>query len=85
MKTAIKMFPGFGWIETRRSKFEKIRVFKVDPFNLLSFLVPKLRSVTPIYFFFSFGSKINKFEQKKSEKNKINSKNLKVAGNHPNI
>ena len=45
MKTDIKMFLGFGWIETRRSKIVKIRVFKVDYFNLLSFLAPKLRSV----------------------------------------
>jgi hypothetical protein len=45
MKTAIKMFAGFGWIETRRSKFAKIRVFKVDHFNLPLFLVTKLRSV----------------------------------------
>jgi len=30
MKTDIKMFLGFGWIETRRSKIAKIRVFKVD-------------------------------------------------------
>ena len=28
MKTDIKMFLGFGWIETRRSKIAKIRVFK---------------------------------------------------------
>ena len=32
--------------------------------------------------FATFHSKINKFEQKKSE---INEKNLKVAGNYPNI
>ena len=45
MTTAKKMFPGFGWIETRRSKFAKIRVCKVDHLNLPLFLVPKLRSV----------------------------------------
>ena len=33
MKTAIKMFMGFRWIETRRSKFAKIRVFRVDYFD----------------------------------------------------
>ena len=36
MKTAIKMFPGFGWIETRRSKIAKIakiRVFRGDYFD----------------------------------------------------
>ena len=45
MKTDIKMFLGFGWIEARRSKIAKIRVFKVDYFNLLLFLVTKLKSV----------------------------------------
>ena len=43
---------------------------------------------TPISFFTTFGSKINEFGRKKSEKNeKIpkNSKNLKVAGNYPSI
>ena len=33
MKTAIKMFPGFGWIETRRSKIAKIRAFRGDNFD----------------------------------------------------
>ena len=43
---------------------------------IFRFLVPKLRSVaqnewkkTPIYIFSTFGSKINEFERKKSEKN----------------
>ena len=45
MKTDIKMFLEFGWIETRRSKIAKIRVFKIDDFNLPLFLVPKLRLV----------------------------------------
>ena len=40
---------------------------------------------TPIYIFSIFGSKINVFERKKSEKKRKNSKNLKVAGNYPNI
>jgi hypothetical protein len=40
---------------------------------------------TPIYFFSTFGSKINEFEQKKSEKKEKNSENLKVAGNYPCI
>jgi hypothetical protein len=40
---------------------------------------------TPIYIFSTFGSKINEFERKKLEKNKKNPKNLKVAGNYPNI
>jgi hypothetical protein len=40
---------------------------------------------TPINIFCTFGSKINMFERKKSEKKGKNSKNLKVAGNHPNI
>ena len=59
MKTAIKMFPGFGWIYSGRSKFEKIRVFKVDHFTLPLFFFPKLRSVAQnewknphIYFFY---------------------------------
>ena len=92
MKTAIKMFWGFRWIGTRGSKFEKIRVFKVDNFILPLCLVPKLRSVAqnewkkhPYIFFSTFGSKINKFERKKSEKNKKKSKNLKGAGNYPHI
>ena len=33
MKTAMNMFPGFGWIETRRSKIAKIRVFRGDYFD----------------------------------------------------
>jgi hypothetical protein len=37
---------------------------------------------TPIYISSTFGSKINEFERKELEKN---SKNLKVAGNYPNI
>ena len=45
MKTDIKMFPGFRWIGTQRSKFAKIRVFKVDYVILALFLLPKLRSV----------------------------------------
>jgi hypothetical protein len=40
---------------------------------------------TPIYIFSTFGAKINEFERKKSERNKKKSKNLKVAGNYPNI
>ena len=67
----------------------KIRVFKVDYFILPLFLVAKLRSVAK---FFKnewkkhpYFSKINEFERKKSEKKQKNSKNLKVAGNYPNI
>ena len=37
------------------------------------------------YYFSTFGSKINEFEQKKSEKIGKIQKNLKVAGNYPNI
>jgi hypothetical protein len=33
---------------------------------------------TPIYFFSTFGSKINKFERKKSEKNEKNPKTQKL-------
>jgi hypothetical protein len=40
---------------------------------------------TPIHIFSAFGSKINKFKWKKLEKNKKIPKNLKVAGNYPNI
>ena len=76
MKTAIKMFPEFGWIEARKSKISKIWVFKVDYFNLPIFFVPKLKSVaqsewkkTAIYIFSIFGSKSNELEQEKSEKN----------------
>ena len=42
------MFPTFGWIETGRSKFAKIRVFKVDNFVLPLFLATKLKSVAQI-------------------------------------
>ena len=42
MKTAIKMFPGFGWIENRRSKFAKIRVFRVDYFDFFMQKIEKL-------------------------------------------
>jgi hypothetical protein len=73
MKTAIKVFLGFRWIGTRRSKFAKIRVFKVDYIILPLFLAPKLRSVAQnewkkhpyTYIFSTFCSTINKFEQKK--------------------
>ena len=51
-------------------------VAKIDNFMLLIFMVPNLRSVAqnewkkhPYVFFFTFGSKINEFERKKSEKN----------------
>jgi uncharacterized protein (DUF2225 family) len=40
---------------------------------------------TPICIFSTFGSKINEFDWKKSEKIEKNSKNLKVADNYPNI
>jgi hypothetical protein len=57
-------------------------------FILPLFLVPKSRSVAqnewkkePIYEYFTFDSKINKFKQKKRK----NLKKLKVAGNYPNI
>ncbi len=55
---------------------QKSEFFKVDYFNLLIFLVPKLKSVaqnewkkTPILIFPTFGSKIKEFERKKLEKN----------------
>ena len=79
--------------KTRDTKYlAKIRVFKVDYFILPLFLVPKMRSVaqnewkknTHTYFF-TFNSKINKFEQKRLENKTKNSKNLKVACNYPNI
>ena len=41
MKMDIKVFLGFRWIGTRRSKFAKIRVFKVDNFILPLLLVGK--------------------------------------------
>jgi hypothetical protein len=81
-----------NWTNREHQLLAKIRVFKVDYLILPLFLLPKVRSVaqnewkkTPIYIFSTFGSKINKFERKKSEKNKKRSKNLKVAGNYPNI
>ena len=58
------------------SEVFKISISKVDNFDLPIILTPKLRSVAKIewkkhsYLFFStFGSKINEFERKKSEKN----------------
>ena len=58
------------------SEVSKNHFFKVDYFIFTLFLVPKLRSVAqnewkkhPYIFFFTFGSKINEFERKKSEKN----------------
>ena len=58
-------------------KLANIRVFKVDYYILSLFLVPKLKSVAQnewkkhpyTYIFATFGSKIIKFERKKSEKN----------------
>ena len=45
----------------------------------------KLVEKVPIYSFSTFGSQINQFERKKLGKRQKNSKNLKVAGNYPNI
>ena len=42
MKTDIKMFLGFGWIETRRSKIAKIRVFRGDYFDFSLKKIEKL-------------------------------------------
>jgi len=42
MKTAIKMFLGFGSIRKRRSKFEKIRAFRVDYFDFSNKKIEKL-------------------------------------------
>ena len=86
MKTAIKMFSGFGSIRKRRSKFAKIRVFKVDNFNLPLFLVPKLRSVAqnewkkhPDIFFYPWFKNKRVWAEKVRKKPKsikiINSKN----------
>ena len=73
-------------------QFAKIGAVKVDNFVLPNFLLPKLRSVVqiewkkhPYYFFSTFGSKINKFEQKKLDKKRKKSKYLKVAGNYSSI
>ena len=62
----------------RPQKFPKIRVFKVDYFILTIFLLPKLKSVAqnewkkhPYIYILTFGSKINKLEQKKSGKKKF--------------
>jgi hypothetical protein len=46
-----------------------------------------IRSATVpyMYIYSTFGSKVNKFERKKSEKNEKIAKALKVAGNYPNI
>ena len=59
--------------------FGGCRVFKVDYFILPLFLVPKLSSVAQnewkkTLFFSTFGSKINEFDRKKSEKNEKISK-----------
>ena len=88
-------------------QFAKINVLKVHIFFLPIFLVTKLRSMAqfewkkhPYIFFSTFGSKIDKFGQKKSEINKKipnthnlqvitltsnSSKHPKAAGNYPNI
>ena len=69
-------------------QFAKIRVFSFDNFGLPIILAPKLKPVeknTNIYIFSTFGSKTNKFEQKKLETNEKKSKNLKVAGKYPKI
>ena len=42
MKTVIKTFPGFGWIETQRSKFAKTRVFRDDYFDFSCKKIEKL-------------------------------------------
>ena len=65
-----------NWTIEEPQQLAKIRAFKVDYFILPLFLVPKLRSVAqnewkkhPYIYFSTFGSKINEFERKKSEKN----------------
>ena len=61
---------------SKNVELAKISVFKNDNFVLPIFLFPKLRSVAqiewkkhPYLFFSTFGSKINEFGRKKSEKN----------------
>ena len=80
------------WLMGSLSSLQKSEFSKVDYFILPLCLVPKLKPVAqnewkkhPYIFFSTFGSKINKFERKKIRKKQKNSKNLKVAGNYPNI
>ena len=40
---------------------------------------------TPIYIFLDFGSRKKDFERKNRKTPRKNSKNLKVAGNYPNM
>ena len=68
----MKLFNSEKWTNWEPQQLAKIRVLKVNYFILPLFLVPKLRSVA-------------QNEWKKSENPRKNSKNLKVAGNYPNI
>ena len=92
----VNLAPIFFWYEllpttSGPQKFAKISVFIVDNFVLSIFLVPKLRSVAQIewkkhpYFFFYFWFKNKRVWTEKIGKKRKNSKNLKVAGNYPNI
>jgi hypothetical protein len=69
----------------------KIRVFKVDYFILPLFFVPKLKSVAKnrwkkhSYIFFLLLVQKKQVWAEKIRKKQKNSKNLKVAGNYPNI
>ena len=71
-----------NWTSGEPQYLAKIRVFKVDYFILPLFLGPNLSSVSQNewkkhpYIFFTFGSKINEFERKKSLKK--NEKNPKI-------
>ena len=51
LKSAIKMFPGFGWIETQRSKFGPIFSNKVHKKLQVSRYVND-KSYSPIFIFF---------------------------------
>ena len=58
--------------------------FKIHQRWNIHLFVPDFLNYLPL-FQTPFGSKLNEFERKKIGKKRKNSKNLKVAGNYPNI
>ena len=58
MKMAIKMFPGFGWIETRRSKFGPFLV--IEYIKNCSYQNISIIKVVLLFLYYSMKRKIQK-------------------------
>ena len=80
-----------NWTNGAPQYLSKIRVFKVNYFILPLFLVPnwdqwhKMSGKNTHVYFYYFWFKNKEVWEEKIGKKQKNSKNLKVAGNYPNI